>query len=153
LEVPFVKTIVVYDSLHDNTEQVAKIIGGAMVGEVTFVRSAEADAAALASFDLIIVGSPTQGGRRTLSVKDFLDRIPADALKDKKVAAFDTRLKSAWVKIFGYAAPRIANALKAKGGNLVSPPEGFFVKGRRGPLLEGEFARAAAWAKSIATDQ
>lgn len=147
------KTIVVYDSLHDNTEQVAKIIGGVMAGEVTFVRSAEADAAALASFDLIIVGSPTQGGRHTLSVKDFLDRIPADALKDRKVAAFDTRLKSAWVKIFGYAAHRIADALKTKGGNLVSPPEGFFVKGRRGPLLEGELERAATWAKSIAAGQ
>jgi flavodoxin I len=143
-------TIVVYDSIYDNTEQVAKIIGGAIEGEVTFVRAAEADATALASFDLIIVGSPTQAGRHTLSVKDFLEKIPEDALKDKKVAAFDTRLKSAWVKIFGYAAPRIVNALKTKGGNLLSPPEGFFVKGRRGPLLDGELERAAAWAKSIA---
>ncbi len=144
------KTVVIYDSIYDNTEQVAKIIGGAIEGEVAFVRAAEADATALVSFDLIIVGSPTQGGRHTLSVKDFLEKIPADALKDKKVAAFDTRLKSAWVKIFGYAAQRIADALKTKGGNLVSPPEGFFVKGRRGPLLDGELERAAAWAKSIA---
>jgi flavodoxin I len=149
-EEAFMKTIVIYDSLYSNTEQVAKAIGGGIGGEVKIVKAAEADTASLGSYDLIIIGGPTQGGRHTMPVKDFLDKVPADVLKNKNVATFDTRLKSAWVKIFGFAAPRIADALKEKGGNLVKPAEGFFVKGRRGPLLDGELERAAAWAKTIA---
>jgi flavodoxin I len=148
-EVAFMKAIVIYDSLYGNTEQIAKAIGGGIEGEVRVIRAAEADAAGLSSYDLVIIGSPTQGGRYTAPTETLLDKIPADALKNKNVAAFDTRLKSGWVKMFGYAAPRIAEALQAKGANLVAPAEGFIVKGRRGPLLDGELERAAAWAKTI----
>ena len=54
------------------------------------------------------------------------------------------------MKMGGYAAPRITNAFKKKGGNLAVTPEGFFVKGKEGPLKEGELERAASWAKEIA---
>jgi flavodoxin I len=143
------KTLIISDTVYGNTMQIARAISMGVGGDVKTVSAAEADVAELASYDLIIVGSPTQGGRYTVPVKDFLDKVPADILQNKNVAAFDTRLKSAWVKIFGYAAPRIADILKEKGGNLVKPAEGFFVKGRRGPLLEGELERATAWAKTI----
>ncbi len=53
------------------------------------------------------------------------------------------------MKMGGYAAPRIVEALKKKGGNLVVPPEGFLVKDREGPLKEGELERAATWAKGL----
>jgi len=32
---------------------------------------------------------------------------------------------------------------------LIASPEGFFVKGRKGPLKKGELKRAASWAKVI----
>ena len=55
--------------------------------------------------------------------------------------------------IFTYLALCIAKvhaqAVKKKGGNLVAPPEGFFVKDREGPLKEGELERTADWAKGI----
>jgi flavodoxin len=66
------------------------------------------------------------------------------------VAAFDTRMQMKLARIFGYAAGRIADSLKRKGGNLIGRPEGFFVKGAEGPLKEGEVERAASWAKEIA---
>jgi len=144
------KALVVYDSLYGNTEQIAKAIGGGIGVEVKVVRVGEATPAELGSYDLVIIGSPTQGGRHTPATKAFLDKIPAEALKNKKVAAFDTRGKTWFVKIFGWAATRIAEALKDKGGNLVAPGEGFFVKATKGPLVDGELERAAAWAKSIA---
>jgi hypothetical protein len=50
---------------------------------------------------------------------------------------------------FGYAAPRIARSLEEHGGNLVTEPEGFVVIGIKGPLKEGELARAANWAKGF----
>ena len=39
------------------------------------------------------------------------------------------------------------------GGSLAAPAEGFYVKGAKGPLLEGEIERAAVWAKSIQQQQ
>jgi len=70
-------------------------------------------------------------------------------LKNIRVASFDTRLSAKWVGIFGYAAGKIAEKLKAKGGNPVMPPAAFFVTGKEGPLKDGETERAAAWARKI----
>jgi len=50
---------------------------------------------------------------------------------------------------FGYAAKPIADILVKKGGELFAPPEGFFVKGREGPLKDGELQRAAIWARAL----
>jgi flavodoxin I len=74
------------------------------------------------------------------------------ALEGLSVAAFDTRTATIWNRIlpFGYAAPGIAKGLENRGGNLAVPPEGFIVLGIRGPLKDGELARAADWAKGIA---
>lgn len=143
------KTLVIYDSQYGNTEKIAKAIGGAIGGEVKVARPSEVNTAELASVDLLIVGSPTLGGRPTKPVQDFLANVPLNAVKGKKVAAFDTRVPAAWVKIFGFAGGRIARALKAKGGTLVSPAEGFYVTGTRGPLKDGELERAAAWGKRV----
>jgi flavodoxin I len=43
----------------------------------------------------------------------------------------------------------MAKALQKKGGDLASPPEGFWVIKQEGPLADGELERAAAWAKEI----
>ena len=146
------KTLIIYDSLYGNTEKIAEAIGEALKpsGEVKTLRPAGADPAELASFDLVIVGSPTQGGRQTPATREFLGKIPANALKDINVAAFDTRIQTKLVKVFGYAAGRIANSLEKKGASLVAPAEGFFVKGTKGPLKDGETERAAGWARDIA---
>jgi len=143
------KTLIVYDSLYGNTERIAKAIGGAITDDVKVVRPGEANPTELESIDLLIVGSPTQGGRQTVATREFISKIPANSLKNVRVTSFDTRSKTKWVKIFGYAAGRIAGSLIDKGGTLVVPPEGFFVKSTRGPLEEGELERAAAWARGI----
>ncbi|MCK4701884.1 flavodoxin family protein [Candidatus Bathyarchaeota archaeon] len=143
------KVLIVYDSVHGNTEKIARAIGDAIAGEVEVRHAEEVNVSESDTFDLIIVGSPTHGGRPTPAVRDFLKKIPASALKGTSVAAFDTRLPAKWVRIFGYAAGRIGDSLKRKGGNLAAPPEPFFVEGTEGPLKEGELDRAAGWAEEI----
>jgi len=100
--------------------------------------------------DLLIVGSPTQQGRELASLKILLDAVPENGLKDKKVAAFDTRHKWRWLRIWGFAATSLAESLKTKGGDLIVPPEAFLVESTKGPLLQGEIERAAAWARDLA---
>jgi flavodoxin len=141
------KTLVLYDSAYGNTEKIAKAIGGAIAGEVKVLRPGEVNPSDLASVDLLIVGSPTQGGKPTKAIQDFLNKLPESVVKGINVAAFDTRYSTRLVTIFGYAAVKIAGNLKTKGGILISAPEPFFVKGKEGPLKEGELERAASWAK------
>ena len=141
------RTLVLYDSAYGNTEQIARSIGSAISGDVRVLRVGELDPSTLESVGFLIVGSPTQGGKPTKAMQDFLDNVPESALKETSVAAFDTRLSTKWVAIFGYAAGRIAKGLEAKGATLTVSPEAFFVKGKEGPLKEGELERAAAWAK------
>lgn len=143
------KALVIYDSVYGNTEKIARAISGAITGDVKVFRIGEANLSELESIDLLIVGCPTQGGRPTPAIQGFLDRVRGDTVKGVNVAAFDTRMSTKWVGIFGYAAGRIAEALKKKGGSLAAPPERFFVKGREGPLKEGELERAAGWAKVL----
>jgi flavodoxin I len=145
------KALIVYDSVYGNTEKIARAIAGALTpsGEVKVLRAGEVNPSELESLDLLIVGSPTQGGKPTRAIQDFLNKLPESAVRGMNVAAFDTRFSTKLVAIFGYAAGKIAGNLKTKGGTLILPPEPFFVKSKEGPLKEGELERAAGWAKRI----
>ena len=145
------KALIVYDSVYGNTEKIARAIGEAITpsGEVKVLRAGEANPSELASIELLIVGSPTHASRPTPAIQDILNKVPKLSLQGINVAAFDTRISTKLVGVFGYAAGRIARNLKRKGGTLIASPVGFFVTGGKGPLKEGELERAAAWAKGI----
>jgi flavodoxin len=143
------KALIIYDSVYGNTEKIARAIAEAITpsDEVKVLQAGEANPSELASTDLLIVGSPTHAGRPTPAIQDLLNKVPK--LQGINIAAFDTRITTKLVGVFGYAAGRIAGNLKRKGGTLIVSPEGFFVTGNKGPLKEGELERAAGWAKGI----
>jgi len=153
------KPLVIYDSKFGNTEQIAKAIAGAVtpLGEVKVLRVSTVNPSELASIDFLIVGSPTHAGRATRATKDFLKKIPANALENVRVTSFDTRFSTKdkgigvriLLRVLGYAAGRIANRLERKGGHLAAEPEGFIVEDSEGPLKKGELERATGWAKGI----
>ena len=143
------KTLVVYDSVHGNTEKIARAIGDAVGGDVEVLHAGAADPSALKTVDLLFVGAPTHGGRASPEMQGFLKNVQGSTLEGINVAAFDTRLTARWVRIFGYAAGRIGKTLEKMGGTLIASPEGFSVKGTEGPLKEGELERAAQWAQEI----
>jgi len=155
------KVLIVYDSVFGNTEQIAQAIGKALGfhEEVALLKVSDARSDQLVGLKLLIVGSPTQRFRPTPAMSTLLKRIPKNGLKGTKVAAFDTRLTTReinetpilafFVSIYGYAAKPIADKLKKRGGEQIVPPEGFFVEGMKGPLIQGELDRAAYWVKQI----
>jgi flavodoxin I len=145
------KALIVYDSVYGNTENIARAIAEAITPsyEVKILRVGDANPSELASIDLLVVGSPTHAGRPTPAIQDLLNKVTKPALQGINVAAFDTRITNKLVRVFGYAAGRIARNLKGKGGTLIAPPVGFFVTASKGPLKEGELERAAGWAKGM----
>jgi len=147
------KAIVVYDTQYGNTEMIARAIGDVIEGEVRVLRAGGFSPSELERPDLLIVGSPTHGGRPTPAIQSFIKDAPAALLEGTEVATFDTRGASMFVRIFGYAAIRIGDSLKKRGGKLVASPEGFIVEGTKGPLRDGETERAAAWAKEISKSE
>ena len=153
------KTLLVYDSIYGNTERIAQAIGKALGArnEMRILRATDVEPTDLATLNLLIVGSPTQQFRASPAMKKFLSEIRKGELNNVQVTAFDTRLEMEdmpsrilppFVKIFGYAAKPMADALVSKGGKLIASPEGFLVKGMEGPLKDGELERAARWAES-----
>ncbi len=153
--------VILYDSRFGNTKKVAEAIAGTFgkPDKVRLLEVGKAKHADVTKPDLLIVGSPTHGGRPTQALQTFLDFIPLHSLNRVKVASFDTRFEAKDVNLFlkllmgviGFAAPKIANLLVSKGGNLIIPPAGFIVMGKEGPLKDGELLRAASWAISIHT--
>jgi len=142
--------LIVYDSVYGNTRKVAEALGNAIGADAQVVNADQVDSARLEHVDLLIVGSPTQGGRPTKPIQDFITSLPEAVGKGLKVASFDTRYAGRFVKVFGFAADKIAEGLKEKGGIIASPPEPFIVTGKKGPLKDGELERAASWARGIA---
>lgn len=150
-------TLVIYDSEFGNTKKVAEELGKA-INAKQIIHVNEADASDFDEMDLIIVGSPTQAFNPLPAVSKWLKSLPQDALKGKKVAAFDTRanlekidskMLKTMVHFFGYAAKPISKKLVSKGGELIAEPEGFLVEDKEGPLTEGELERAKKWAEGL----
>jgi flavodoxin len=148
------KSLVIYDSQFGNTEAVARTVGETL--NCPQVRHADAvEPADLQALDLLVVGSPTQGGRPTKAIQKLLDEIPDKTLNHTRVAAFDTRASArgfflrALMELIGCAAPKIDAKLRARGGTQAVKPAGFLVTGTEGPLQDGELRRAVEWAGGL----
>ncbi len=152
-------TWIVYDSYFGNTEKIARAMAAALGEGAKAAKVADAPKTVPAGTGLLIVGSPIRGFRPTEGIRLYLKNLPDGSLKGIKVAAFDTRISvkqvnnpvlNFFASVFGNdAAKIIAKALVRKGGDLIAPPEGFFVEGSEGPLTDGELERAAKWAAGL----
>ena len=167
------RVLVVYESMYGNKHAVAISIAAGLGAshEVTLVPVTRATPELVAAADLVVAGGPTHmHGMSTAASR----RMAADAAAKEGsglamdpdadgpgirgwlsgigaerglAAAFDTRLGG--VSMFtGRASRGISRLLKAHGYRLVTAPESFLVT-KQGTLLEGEDARASAWAAMI----
>lgn len=149
------KTLIIYDSYFGNTKEIAIAISEALNNSVV-INIKDFSKEKLENTELIIVGSPTRGFNYTESIKNLLDGLSTDELKNKKVLAFDTRIDSKDVKpkvlgflmkTFGYASEKILKSLTRKGAIAFGEPGGFIVVDKDGPLKSKERERAQSWVK------
>jgi flavodoxin len=154
------RALVLYDSVFGNTEQIARAIVAALEprAEVTLARPAQLPADPFRGLDLLVIGSPTRGFRATEALQALVNGLAPGALKGLRVAAFDTRMDPKEMKNLlgrfvvsrgGFAAPKLIQALQAKGAQPAGEPGGFIVLDSEGPLKPGELDRAAKWGAGL----
>jgi flavodoxin len=140
------RKLVVYDTNFGNTQRIAERVAGELGDGAKAVSVNDIMNSDLDEVSLLFIGSPIVGWKPTEKMQKFLSTLGQGQLKGVSAAAFDTRVK---MFISGNGAKKIAAALRKSGATLVSEPIGFFVKGKEGPLFDGELEKAAAWAKSV----
>jgi flavodoxin len=142
--------LVVYNSKFGNTEHIARAIGSTLAAHgTTDVRPIGETGKIPAETDLLVIGGPTHAHGMDEAMKTFLATLPATAVTDLPVAAFDTRLK--WpMFLSGSAARGITKHLGRLGGQVLVEPGSFLVAGGEGPLVDGEIERAVSWAEGLA---
>jgi hypothetical protein len=144
------KALVICDTPHGNSSHVAEAIAVSL-GDVTAIEVEKFGPEHLIDVGGRVVGSPTQGGRPTVSSEERLRALPALAVP---AAALDPRLRAGWfpstgIDLAGYAAPCMARALDKKGCAIIDEPQGFVVAGGGGPLAAGELERVSAWVATL----
>lgn len=161
------KAVVVYDSLWGNTAAIGKAIAEGIGSDAKALRTDEATAEAIAGADLLVVGSPllafslpTENVRDNIgeqeargahppalgqpSIRSWLESLPDG---NGRAAAFETRI---WWSP-GSAAKTILNSLEDKGYTPVPEAQKFIVKGKYGPMKDGEIERARQWGAELAS--
>jgi flavodoxin len=153
--------LVVYDTAFGNTERIAAAIAGGLGPDanVTVSNVGESPAIDPTTFDLLIVGGPTQRHGASPGLLAWLHGLGTGVLDEVPAAAFDTRYRGPTF-LSGSAARTAARELRRAGCRLVVPEESFFVvrderqdgeerRHSREELESGEIERAAAWAASL----
>jgi flavodoxin len=153
--------IVVYESVWGNTASIARAVAeGLGEGSVAYPTD-QVPVDALASADLIVAGAPVFGfglptDRMRASIQEgeagadlshptlrsWLEKLPKG---HGASAAFETRV---WWSPKG-ATGTIEQALTAHGYPPVGKAAKFVVRGKEGPLREGELERATAWGRQL----
>jgi hypothetical protein len=166
------QVLVVYESMYGNTHAIAEAVGRGCSNdhEVSVVPVGEATPEGVRASDVVFVGGPThlhgeswsmtRAGARSAAEKEELELDP-DAegpglrtwfhqlgkVDGVQAAAFDTRI-DANPTFTGRASKGIARKLRHHGFGLLAEPESFLVTDDNA-LVDGEDARAAAWARSV----
>jgi flavodoxin len=140
------KALVIYDSNLGNTKLIAEAIANELGEDARTVSVTNVKADDLAGVELLVVGSPIIGWKPTVRMQQFLTGLKPGQLNGIKATTFDTRVK---LFIHGDAAKEMAQRLKELGAEIVTEPMPFYVRGKEGPLFDGEVEKAKAWAKKL----
>ena len=136
------RAIVVFDTNFGNTEKIGRSISTGLQRagvEVECICTREARPESLKTYDLIVIGAPTQKFTASKPMKEFIDRLEKGGeLTGKGFFAFDTKLPS---RFSGSAARYIESRLEQMGLRAVSQRSSAIGRGSTFRLDDGEEKR------------
>jgi len=152
------KILILYDTFYGNTEKLAYAIASALheKNDVKVLKIKDFENEMLNGIELLIIGSPNKLCQPTRSILKTLRNMDVSLLKGLKYFIYDTRINNKKIKpgfirsLFinaNHSSKKIARILDKKGAEMYNPPEGFYINGLTGPLLNGELERAADFIK------
>lgn len=143
------KALVVYDTKTGMTEKIAVAIAAGIKESGAEAVLKKAEAAGEEDFkgaDVWVVGAPTHIGGPTGEAKKALKMGLKAGASGKKGTSFDTRFASSK----GGAADKLERMMSEDGVKIVVPPQWFVVTATKGPLADGEEAKAKEFGVKIA---
>jgi len=154
------KGIIIYDTSYGNTKKIAETIAETLNEsgmEVVLSKVNEVKKLSAKDYDLLVLGSPTKFGTMSFAMKWFLGKLKSEEWMNKPFVAFDTEnpenIERARAENKEWsAAEKIAEKLKEKKMNQLSPVLKALVLGQKGPLKEGEIERAKEYARKLAIE-
>jgi menaquinone-dependent protoporphyrinogen IX oxidase len=152
------KGIVVYDTSHGNTKKIAETMVETLKEsglETDLFHVKDAKKLSAKEYDFLVLGSPTKFGTMSFAVKGFLGKVKSEEWMNKPFTAFDTEnpenIEQARAQNKEWsAAEKIAEKLKEKKMNQLTPVLKAAVLGWKGPLVEGEINRTKDYARELA---
>jgi menaquinone-dependent protoporphyrinogen IX oxidase len=147
------KGIVIFDTSYGNTKKIAETIAETLkesgIAIDTFYVKAVKKLSAK-DYDSLVLGSPTKFGTMSFTVKRFLGKVRSKEWMNKPFAAFDTENPENIERKESSAAEKIAEKLREKQMNQLSPVLKAVVLGWKGPLQEGEIERTKEYPRELA---
>jgi len=147
------KGIVVYDTSYGNTKKIAETIAETLKEsgiEVDLFHHKDVKKLSAKDYNFLVLGSPTKFGTMSFAIRGFLGKVKTEEWMNKPFAAFDTENPENVEKKQGSAAEKIAEKLKEKKMNQLTPVLKALVFDMKGPLKEGEIERTREYARSLA---
>ncbi len=136
------RAIVVFDTNFGNTEKIGKSISTGLQRagvQVDCVDTQRAQPESLKTYDLIVIGAPTQKFTASKPMKEFIDSLEkGKGLAGKNFFAFDTKLPS---RFSGSAAKYIESRLGQLGLRAVAQRSSAIGRGSTFKLDDGEEKR------------
>ncbi|MEO6510999.1 MAG: flavodoxin family protein, partial [Nocardioides sp.] len=161
---------VVFESMFGNTEQVARAVAEGLRSEGVSTQVVDVSAAPTElppSVDLLVVGAPTHAfslsrlttrieavsrgadpAKTAVGLREWLERARPRTDQPLHVAVYDTRVSKVR-RLPAAAGPSAARLARRRRFASVERPVAFLVADIKGPLIEGELARAGSWGRSL----
>lgn len=144
--------IVIYDTKHGNTKQIAEEIctGIREAGDIecTAVNCKDTDPSSLTSYDGILFGCPVHVFTATRGMRGFIKKAVKAGLDGKIGATFETYLAPGHL---GKATRKLESIIsdKAPSLSMISPGFSALVKSMEGPLEESDIPKAREFGRQF----
>ena len=146
------KVLIVFDTKHGNTQQVADLIADGINStegnETEVVNVKDFDLSGELTYDLILIGSPNHMGTYTKSIKKFVKNLSSASVKASSFAAFDTYMKGDFEK----AVKKMEKLLTENFLNSTKALPGLSIKvgGMKGPIVKEDLSKIKEYGIKLA---